>query len=187
MVCYQQQKKRQGESTESGTSSSGSGYSDSGTDSLGGEQVVSGSPKNSGLHNPGNIRKTITFWKGEVFPGASAVWEEYKEDLYGDRAIAAILLDDVKNGNDTIAKIISRYAPPSDNNPTAAYIKFVSDRTGIGKDEKLTTADFYTPNSDPLMRKVVKAMARFEQGNEPDQLQLQKGYTMFLQDKLSLA
>lgn len=87
-------------------------------------------------NNPGNLRPIdgVT-WKGQ----ASIVnnFLVFENLTYGLRALATDLTNKYNRGLDTITKIISVYAPPSENN-TAAYITAVSNATGIGADTKLS-------------------------------------------------
>jgi hypothetical protein len=53
-----------------------------------------------------------------------------------------------KHGINTIRGVISRWAPPSDNNDTEAYIRNVSQKTGIKPDEKIDL-------SNPVIRHIL--------------------------------
>lgn len=87
-------------------------------------------------NNPGNLRTGET-WQGAV--GSSGGFVTFKDMNYGIRAAATVLVNNISSqGNDTIRKLITKYAPPSEND-TDAYISAVVFSTGIGADEKLTT------------------------------------------------
>lgn len=145
-----------------------------------------GSPVNAGLNNPGNLRKSIDLFKGEVVPSKSPSFKQFKSADYGFRAMAVILLTYLKNYNaDTISKIITRYAPPSENN-TKSYIDFVVKETGIAKDEQLSFADFISAG-DSKYKKIIRAMAWLEQGKKPDETALTNGYKLFLNEKFKIA
>lgn len=96
-------------------------------------------------HNPGNIR----------IPGTKK-FMSYRSDEEGVRALDRQLLrfEDVHH-LDTIAKIISRYAPPEEND-TAAYIRNVAKRTGFGARERL---DLHDPD---VMAKLISAITKQE-------------------------
>lgn len=61
-------------------------------------------------------------------------------------------------GADTIEKMISRYAPPEDRNDTEAYIRAVSERSGVPRASRLTTTN------REIMEPIVKAMIAVENG-----------------------
>lgn len=62
----------------------------------------------------------------------------------------------------TIREIIGRWAPPSDNNPTSAYARFVASRMGITVDEAVDL------RSNNMLSKLAKAIAIEEGGAEID-------------------
>lgn len=116
-------------------------------------------------NNPGNIRLTDTQWRGEV-PAAlkkDTEFEEFTSPLFGIRAMARILKRGREAGRDTITEIITRWAPPSEND-TAAYIRSVSRRTGLGPDAPI--------NFDEKLVDLVDAIIVHENGSNPyaDQL-----------------
>lgn len=80
-----------------------------------------------GTNNVGNLKDPKT---GEfrTFDTPSQGYEALMGDLRGK----------LKGGHDTITKMITRYAPPSDNNPTEQYISNVVKATGIDPNVKLT-------------------------------------------------
>lgn len=85
-------------------------------------------------NNPGNIREgkgDSTFWVGERASDDDPSFEEFNTMQHGIRA-AAVLFRNYQStyGLDSIARLIGRWAPPSEND-TAAYIAHVSARTGI--------------------------------------------------------
>ena len=107
-------------------------------------------------NNPGNLRKGIT-WDG------LSVWQSdpefcvFTHPSYGFRALAIDLHTKWTHGLKTIADIITRYSPPSENN-TAAYIKAVSD--GMGVDAK-APLDLNDPDE---LESLCKAIAMHESG-----------------------
>jgi len=87
-------------------------------------------------NNPGNIR-TGQSWQGAT--GSQNGFVTFKNMAYGIRAAATVLINNISSqGNDTIEKLITKYAPPSENN-TEAYINAVSNQTGISRSQILTT------------------------------------------------
>lgn len=109
-------------------------------------------------NNPGNIKETGTTWKGQVKPTTDPPFAQFETFVYGLRAMIVLVKRTYRNmGLNTIRGIVSRYAPPIENE-TQAYIASVSRRTGIDPDRILSTEDDY--------RKVIKAMAFHENGKE---------------------
>ena len=98
-----------------------------------------------GTNNPGNLKDSKT---GEfrVFHSPEAGYQALLEDMQGKG----------KKGFNTISSIINRYAPPSDNNPTAQYIKNVSSWTGLDPNAQL---DMNDPN---VQRALADAITRQE-------------------------
>ena len=97
-------------------------------------------PRGIRNNNPGNIRKTDVKWKGEV-AGTDSAFETFVSMPYGYRAMIKLLQNYQKNHRlKTIRQIITRWAPPSENN-TSAYISTVSKRTGIGPDVAIDMKD----------------------------------------------
>lgn len=116
------------------------------------------------INNPGNIRPSSRYkWKGEVGVYESKKGPFVRFDNYesGIRALARDLMTKQrKHGLRTIRGIISRYAPPSEND-TEAYISSVVRQTKFGADEKL---DVEKPATAVRM---IKAIIRHEQGRQP--------------------
>lgn len=80
-----------------------------------------------------------------------------------------------KYGISTIRGIVTRWAPPSEND-TDSYVRYVSRRSGIDPD---ATVDVYDRKT---MLAVAEAMSRIERGSEPapDELEsLGEGWQLF--------
>lgn len=115
-------------------------------------------PRGIRNNNPGNIRRTGTAWRGMSPQQPDPEYITFQSPVWGIRAMARIL----KNyralyGLDTVAGIVSRWAPPSENN-TAAYIASVSAAVGVDPDQPLT--------ADQLPA-LVAAMIYHENGQQP--------------------
>lgn len=83
-------------------------------------------------NNPLNIRfVAINHWRGSV--GEYAGFVMFSDVYYGLRAAIVLLNRYIKHGYDTPAKIISRWAPASENN-TSNYIKYVCFHAGFTRD-----------------------------------------------------
>ena len=114
-------------------------------------------------NNPLNIRRTpnTTWWGQKTENLTDKDFCEFKEMKYGFRA-AWLLLKRyyVKHHCTTIRQIIERWAPPSDNNHTEAYIKFVANYVSMAADTELPH-----PADDPFLWKgIIAAMAITESG-----------------------
>ncbi|EGE1024607.1 structural protein [Shigella sonnei] len=127
-------------------------------------------PRGIRNNNPGNIRWGDN-WKGLVPENkrTDRSFCQFVDVKYGIRAIARILLNyrnregmkRVGNkGIDTVREIISRWAPPNENN-TEAYIQSVSKACGVGAEQPISLTD------DKLMLAIVKAIIRHENGVQP--------------------
>jgi hypothetical protein len=94
-------------------------------------------------NNPGDIRAGEN-WQGLTGTSAKGFCQ-FSNVCWGLRALAKDLTNKIKEGVDTISLIINKYAPPSDSNPTAAYISNVAALTGIDANTQLgTDADTIT-------------------------------------------
>lgn len=122
--------------------------------------------------NPGNIRLSKVFYRGEVQPSQDAAFKQFISMEWGYRAMF-VLLDTYarRYGLNTIRGMISRYAPPSENN-TEAYIAAICEWTGIAADEVLDT------RSRRDMVPIVVAMSRIENGTPALRPQVEKGFDL---------
>lgn len=110
--------------------------------------------------NPGNLRPSAQKWLGEGKPYNGYCTFDTPE--HGLRAMAKDLLAKYdKHALVTIRGIISRYAPPSEND-TAAYIRFVSQKTGFDPDAWL---HLHEPS---VLGSMMLAMIRLENGIKDD-------------------
>jgi len=110
-------------------------------------------------NNPGNLRNYYTnHWVGsnwnEIPEGQFLTFETL---TYGYRAMLMDLNNDVGEGTDTIHKLIMEYAPASEN-PTQAYIDYVSEATGISEYQHINHNDWIT------LGKIALYMSLFEHG-----------------------
>ncbi|WP_439597995.1 hypothetical protein [Falsiroseomonas sp.] len=78
-----------------------------------------------------------------------------------------------RRGDDTLARMVSRWAPPGENN-TAAYIAAVSRATGLAPDARLDM------NNPAVLRSLVMAMAVQENGRGLDAGVVDRGVAMGL-------
>lgn len=111
--------------------------------------------------NPGNLRKSKDKWQGLSEEQKDKSFFQFKTPEYGIRALSRTLINyQDKYGLKNIDGIISRWAPPNENN-TSAYIKAVSNYTGKHKFDLL---DMHTYGDN---RALVEAIIYHENGSQP--------------------
>ena len=129
-------------------------------------------PRGLRNNNPGNIRRNSDVFQGEK-TSSDREFKQFKSMAYGYRAIFKILFNYYRNYKlDTIRKMITRWAPPEDNNHTEAYIKTVSGYAGIPADDPINI------NDREQMIRIVAGMSRFENGREADMSDVIAGWNL---------
>ncbi len=115
-------------------------------------------PRGIRNNNPGNIeRNPNNQWLGKI-EGNDPRFESFSTFAYGTRALVKLLKNYIDRGNNTVSKIVSRWAPASvDNNPTASYASKVAERSRLGLHTPLQA------DKDTL-RRLTQAIADFENG-----------------------
>lgn len=108
-------------------------------------------------HNPLNIRATSDKWWGQI--GVYKGFVSFESDVYGFRAAFKIILGYIGLGYDTPRKIISKWAPSSEND-VEAYLYFVCNKTCFRLHANLSLK-----LSD--LRRLVYNMAIYERGKKP--------------------
>ena len=90
-------------------------------------------------NNPGNLRLTSIDWEGKIpnSENSDGAFEQFYYVRWGLRAMMRDLINDINKGLNTIDMLVTAYAPASDGNHTQAYINFVSNKTGFGKNQIL--------------------------------------------------
>ena len=113
-------------------------------------------------------------YRGEVVPGSDAEFKQFESMAYGYRAMF-VLLDTYRRryGLNTIRMMLNRYAPPEENF-TEAYIRIVSQRTGIAPDQRINTL------SARDMIPVVCAMSAVENGEEAVREDVERGWQLYV-------
>ena len=113
------------------------------------------------LCNPANIRLNSQSFVGELKPSSDRSFKQFKSMVYGVRALMRILLTyQNKYHCDTVAKIITRYAPSIENN-TSAYISFVCKHMHTEPNTILRL------DIQPDLFSLVEAICEFESGYFP--------------------
>ena len=111
-------------------------------------------------NNPGNIRKGEK-WKGLSEHQTDSSFCIFVSPEYGIRALVKILLTYYKKYQlNTVKKIISRYAPPNENE-TESYIKSVANQLGVASDEVIDLS------SVAVLVVLLRAIIRHENGEQP--------------------
>jgi hypothetical protein len=88
-------------------------------------------------NNPGNIRYGKSIWRGQVAKQTDPSFLQFVSMDYGVRALALTLINYQRLYHlDTVRKIISRWAPPNENN-TDAYIGSVASRAKVSPDTRI--------------------------------------------------
>lgn len=126
-------------------------------------------------NNPGNIRLSATTYQGEV-ASTDKAFKQFKSMTYGYRAMFVLLHSyQRKHHLNTITEMINRYAPAVENH-TEAYIKAVSEWSGVPATSHITAT-----NGD-IMIPIVAAMSRVENGIEANMVDVEKGWRLFITD-----
>lgn len=139
-------------------------------------------PRGIRNNNPGNIRRSADKWQGLAAEQLDKDFFIFQEMPYGIRAMARLLINyQDKKGLNTIAEIISTYAPSKENN-TRAYVNhvaaYVADKLGgkIDSITKINTHDYDT------LRALLEGMIQVENGGKWDsyitESQMLKGLLM---------
>ena len=133
-------------------------------------------PRGIRNNNPLNIRRSGDKWQGLKVLQEDKAFFQFSEMKWGWRAAFRLLCHTYygKYKLRTIRDIITRWAPPKENN-TEAYIRRVTDRIGIGPDRELGD-----PQTHPTQWMMIGiAMAIVENGTTNlDYLSMLKGYEM---------
>lgn len=128
-------------------------------------------PRGIRNNNPLNIR-IGNVWLGEVQKPTDKSFEQFISMEYGIRAGFIILRRYIRRyGKDTVAEIVSTWAPSSENN-TEAYINTVCRLSNLTRDEKLRFED------KEKMVALVDAMIQVECGQRVPENKIKKGYEM---------
>ena len=129
-------------------------------------------PRGLRNNNPGNIRRNSDVFQGEK-TSSDREFKQFKSMAYGYRAIFKILFNYYRNYKlDTIRKMITRWAPPEDNNHTEAYIKTVSGYAGIPAEDPINIT-----NREQMIR-IVAGMSRVENGRDAEMSDIITGWGM---------
>ncbi|GHT64545.1 hypothetical protein FACS189451_12180 [Bacteroidia bacterium] len=122
-------------------------------------------------NNPLNIRHNADKFQGEVVPSSDKSFKQFKSASWGYRAAFVTLATYLDRGKKTIEKIITTWAPPSENN-TAGYIEKVERWSGLKRDKPLTA------DSGEDYVKIVIAMSKVENGVDAVPTDVRAGFDL---------
>lgn len=127
-------------------------------------------PRGLRNNNPLNIRISTDRFVGEVQPSKDKAFKQFDTMAHGYRAAFRVIRTYINNYKcDTIRKIISRWAPATEND-TLAYVMTVSSRSGISPDALISAS-----NREEMIR-IVAAMSYVENGVEADRVEVLDGW-----------
>lgn len=113
-------------------------------------------PRSVRNNNPLNIRLSNNQWDGKV-NGSDSAFEKFETPVYGFRAAGKIIINYQRlYGLYSIAEIINRFAPSTENN-TAAYVKHVSEKMQIPSTTPLSL-------NEQTLAKLLHVMSTHETG-----------------------
>ncbi|WP_323111458.1 hypothetical protein [Klebsiella quasipneumoniae] len=126
----------------------------------GGGEASADGPRGVRNNNPGNLEANSSNpWIGQT--GSDGRFAKFETPEHGIRALGRNLISYQRQGIDTVGEIINRWAPPSDNNDTAAYIKAVCAQLGVTANQPLDAS-----NPDTLQA-LCAAIIKHENGTQP--------------------
>ncbi len=120
-------------------------------------------------NNPLNIRATSDKWQGLATPPTRDGFFNFISVEYCYRAAKIIILSSyASRGIVTLSEVISSWAPSFENN-TGNYIYFVSNKSGIAKNERITQNN---------IAKLLYAMTIIESGHAQSMSVIEKGLNL---------
>ncbi|HAG0017549.1 TPA: hypothetical protein G8O67_004935 [Salmonella enterica] len=111
-------------------------------------------------NNPGNLEYSAQGWDGELTPDGK--FSRFDTPEHGIRALAKNMRTyQSKHDLNTVAQMISKFAPPKDHNDTPTYIKAVAGMMGVDPNQRIDTSDVDT------LTKLVNGIITVENGSNP--------------------
>ena len=122
-------------------------------------------------NNPLNIRRTQTHWKGQRNEQTDPDFVQFRSMQWGIRAAFCLLRTYAdKYALHSVAQIISRWAPPTENH-TESYISHVCQATGFSPHQPLERSQW---------PRLLQAMARIETGETLPMQLFREAETLYL-------
>lgn len=123
--------------------------------------------------NPGNIRHSVSRFRGEVRPSTDPAFKQFSELAWGYRAIFVLLRTyHCRYGLRSMQEMIRRWAPPVENH-TEAYVRGVTALTGLAPDAEID------PSDRMAMIAMAAAISEIENGKPADPAALAEGWKRF--------
>jgi hypothetical protein len=94
-------------------------------------------PRGLRNNNPGNLRKSAAKWAGKVSNPLDTAFESFDSMANGVRAAIRNAHTQWNRGKNTIAQLITIWAPPSEND-TTKYVATVAKAAGISSTQQFT-------------------------------------------------
>jgi hypothetical protein len=119
--------------------------------------TASGMPRGLLDNNPGDLTPPSSgSWNGQV--GLDGPFCIFSDTVFGLRALAMDIANNITlDGNNTITLLITKYAPPSENN-TAAYISSVAGDAGLDPNAAI-------PQTQAALASIMRAIINEEIGD----------------------
>lgn len=118
-------------------------------------------PRGLRNNNPLNIRISSTPWQGKITENTDGAFEQFISLEYGLRAGLVNIRTYIKRDRlNSISVIIPKWAPALDGNDVRAYVRLVSDKSGVPATRRMSYNDRYE------LCHIVWAMAWVECGQE---------------------
>lgn len=133
-------------------------------------------PRGLRNNNAGNIRLSKTRYLGEVVPSSDKTFKQFKTMAWGYRAVFVLLDSYFRKGLITLRQMISRYAPPNEND-TESYIRNVAQNAVVDPDAPLDV------NDRNVMILVVAAISNVENGIPADIDDVVEGWELFMKHR----
>ncbi|MFR9650740.1 MAG: structural protein P5 [Rikenellaceae bacterium] len=124
-------------------------------------------------NNPGNIRKGVSRFRGEIFPSQDLEFKQFESAAWGYRAIFLLVKNyDTLYGINTLDGIIRRWAPPCENN-TRRYIDVVAQRLNVKSSAYIDWSD------REVMIPLAWSISKVENGVTPTLSEIEQGWELF--------
>lgn len=112
--------------------------------------------------NPLNLRPSGDDWRGLRDPQTDPGYLQFETNFHGLRAGAKNLITYYRiHQRQTVASIITNWAPPSDSNPTDHYIAAVCKALDVTPDQRIDL------DNGETLRRLMEAMILVECGSQP--------------------
>ena len=117
-----------------------------------------GLPRGIRNNNPGNIKDGEFAQNLPGYAGSDGTFARFDSPEAGHQAQVALLGRYGKQGIDTVAGVVSRWAPASDGNDVRGYAQFVASRLGVSPNDPINLQD------PAVASRLASVMAQFENG-----------------------